>query len=130
MFDDVAKFHLEILGVEQPELPTLISKDFAMERFRFLAEETNEFLEAMLEADMTKAVDGLLDTIYVALGTLYFMGVPVQECWNAVQKANMSKRRGVTKRGNALDAVKPPGWVAPEAEIAHAILKRINGGAV
>jgi len=126
MFEDVAEFHLKVLGVPPPESVTLVSKDFAMERFRFLAEETNEYLEAMLEADMVKAVDGLLDTVYVALGTLYFMGIPVQECWTAIQKANMAKVRGTTSRGNKIDARKPEGWVGPETEIAAAILGVIN----
>lgn len=126
MFNDVVKFHQEVLRVPPPEGVTLVSKEFAMERFRFLAEETNEYLEAMLEADMVKAVDGLLDIVYVALGTLYYMGVPVQECWNAVQKANMAKVRGVTSRGNEIDARKPEGWMGPETEIAAAILGIIN----
>ena len=126
MYDDVAEFHLKVLGVEHPTHITLQDREWIMERFRFLNEEANEFLEASLESDLVKAVDGLLDTVYVALGTLYFLGVPVQECWDAVQKANMTKIRGITKRGNLIDAMKPAGWVGPEADIAAAILAHIN----
>jgi len=126
MFDDVAEFHRVVLCVEPAESPTLVSPDFIMEKFRFLTEEVNEFMEDALKGDMVRATDGLLDTIYVALGALYSMGVPVQECWNAVQKANMAKKPGMTSRGNKIDAIKPPGWVGPEQEIAAAILKRVN----
>jgi predicted HAD superfamily Cof-like phosphohydrolase len=70
--------------------------------------------------------DGLADIIYVAIGTLYIMGLPGPAIWEAVQKANMSKVRGITKRGNAFDAVKPEGWTAPEADIAKAIGEAIK----
>jgi len=65
--------------------------------------------------------DALADVIYVALGTAYRMGLPFDEIWGAVQAANMRKVRGLTKRGNKVDAMKPAGWVGPEAEIARAI---------
>jgi hypothetical protein len=39
-----------------------------------------------------------------------------------VQKANMAKVPGVTKRGMPNDAMKPEGWVGPEAEIRKAIV--------
>lgn len=121
MFDDVAEFHIKILGQPSADTPSLISQEWLLERFRFLAEESNEYLEAGMRGDIVGAVDGLLDIIYVALGTLYIMGIPVQECWNHVQQANMSKVRGMTKRGNAFDAAKPTGWVAPEAAIAKSL---------
>jgi predicted HAD superfamily Cof-like phosphohydrolase len=54
------------------------------------------------------------------------MGIPVQDCWNLVQKANMAKVSGVTKRGNAIDAIKPDGWIGPEQGIAAIILRKIN----
>jgi predicted HAD superfamily Cof-like phosphohydrolase len=126
MYDDVVQFHIEILGVAAPPSPSLRSQEWLMERFRFLTEEVNEFLEAGLAGDMVGAVDGLLDTVYVALGTLHMMGVPAEDCWQMIQKANMSKVRGVTKRGNTIDAAKPDGWVGPEAGIAAIILRKIN----
>lgn len=126
MYDDVALFHTEVLNVSRPTSPTLVSEEWIMERFRFLTEETQEFLESSLAGDMVGAVDGLLDTVYVALGTLHLMGVPAQACWDLVQKANMGKIRGITKRGNAVDALKPHGWVGPEAGIAALILREVN----
>jgi len=126
MYEDVVRFHQEILGVPPRESLTMHSQEWILERGRFLAEENAEFLDAGLTGDMTGAVDGLLDTIYVALGTLYMMGVPVQHCWDVVQLANMSKVKGVTKRGNAIDAVKPTGWTGPEAGITAILLAEVN----
>jgi len=126
MYNDVVRFHRDVLLVVRPPKPTLVSEEWLMERFRFLTEEIQEYIEAGIAGDMVGTVDGLLDTIYVALGTLHLMGVPVQACWDLVQKANMGKVPGVTKRGNAVDAVKPYGWVGPEAGIAALLLKEID----
>ena len=121
MYEDVARFHEEILGVQRPPLPSLVSDLHTTEKIRFLNEELEEYGTAAYEGDIVKATDGLLDLVYVALGALYSMGVPVQACWDAVQTANMKKVRGVTSRGNAVDAIKPPGWEAPDREIARLI---------
>lgn len=123
MYADVAAFHQLILEVERPEQPTWRESTWLDERIKFLDEERREMLAASSESDMVGVVDALIDTIYVALGTLYMMGVPVQECWDAVQHANMSKVKGVGKRGNKIDAIKPDGWVGPEAIIHAALVK-------
>ena len=120
MYDDVAKFQLEILELERPPLPTLVSDLFTTEKVRHLNEELEEYATAAYEGDLVKATDGLLDLIYVAFGALYRMGVPVQACWDAIQTANMRKEKGVTDR-DSNDAVKPPGWEAPDREIARLI---------
>lgn len=125
IFDDIHEFHTKILQLEVRS-PNLLGRELAMERLRFMQEELSEFMEAVYAGDITKATDGLLDLIYVAAGTLWFMGVPSQECWDAVQKANMAKVRGTTHRGNKIDAAKPNGWVGPEAAIAAAIHATIN----
>jgi predicted HAD superfamily Cof-like phosphohydrolase len=129
MFSDVGAFHEKVIGLEQSMGPTLIGEKFGLERFRFLMEEADEYFEATVRGDMVGAIDGLVDTIYVALGTLWQMGIDEKTfnaCWAAVQKANMAKERGVTKRGNQFDAVKPSGWVGPEAAIAAALVEAID----
>jgi predicted HAD superfamily Cof-like phosphohydrolase len=126
MYNDVVEFHNKILNQRQPESPSLVSQEFIIERMRFLQEELDEFSEAGFHGDMTGAADGLADIIYVALGTMYLMNLPVNEIWDAVQSANMRKVRGATKRGNAFDAAKPLGWEGPEKAIAAAILRHID----
>ena len=121
MFDDVVNFHQKILEVEPEMFPTWRGEDWIFERLRFLQEELDEMFSAAQSKDMVGVVDALLDTVYVALGTMYMMGIPVQSCWDAVQRANMSKVKGVGKRGNKIDAIKPSSWIGPEREIEAAI---------
>ena len=127
MYKDVAKFHREVLGVGSLQIPHIGTDEFIHERFKFMLEELEEYHNAAIREDIVGATDGLLDLIYVALGTLYYMDIPVQECWNAVQQANMKKVRGTTKRGNKVDAMKPEGWRGPEGLIAAAIERETNG---
>ena len=126
MLDDVADFHLEVLQLTATESPTLLSQEFCMERFRFMSEEIEEFVDAGIKGDMVGVADALADVIYVALGTAYQMGLPFQAIWDHVHRANMRKVKGETKRGNSIDARKPEGWVSPEADIAAIILGKIN----
>lgn len=126
MVDDVAEFHNKILQQPVPESPSLVSLEFGIERLRFMQEELDEYVEAVFKGDMVGAADALMDIVYVALGTAHLMSLPVPELWNAVQKANMAKVSGPTKRGNKYDAMKPKGWVGPEAEMAAAIGRAID----
>lgn len=120
IFDDINDFHTKVLRQEFGP-PRLLSEDLTLERLRFMTEELEEYYEAARKGDMVEAVDGLLDLIYVAAGTLWFMGIPAQQCWDAVQSANMAKVLGTTHRGNRIDAAKPEGWKPPQIAIAAAI---------
>lgn len=121
MFDKVGEFHEQILGLEKPEIPTFISPDWCLERTRFLLEEVSEFAGAAMKGDMVEAADGLADIVYVALGTAWMMGLPLDKIFDHVHNCNMRKVRGVGSRGNAIDAVKPPGWAPPNQGIAKLI---------
>lgn len=125
-FRDVSEFHALILGVFPPSTPTLVSTDYCVERSRFLAEELTEFTECAVAGDIVGTADALADIIYVALGTAYAMRLPFDDIWRAVHTANMQKVRGSTKRGNAVDAMKPAGWQSPEPAIARAIQRRVE----
>jgi len=126
MLDDVAEFHRTVLQLEDTPGPTIVSDVFAIERFRFMTEELEEFLDSAIKADIVGTADALADIIYVALGTAHQMGLPFQAIWEHVHRANMRKVKGDTKRGNKVDAMKPEGWVPPEAGIAALILEQIN----
>lgn len=127
MLRDIADFHELILGVNASPQPSLVSQEYCLERMRFMHEELTEFAEASSTGDIVGVADALADIVYVALGTAYKMGLPFDDIWRAVQYANMQKVKGMTKRGNAIDAVKPTGWVGPEAAIARAINNRMRG---
>lgn len=121
MFRDVADFHEKVLHDFAAPNPSLVSPEYVEERIRFLLEEIEEFMSAARMGNMVDTADALADICYVALGTAYRMGLPFPEIWNAVQAANMRKERGMTSRNNKVDAIKPPGWIGPETEIARAI---------
>lgn len=121
-FDDVGAFHVRF-GLPRagdhraPELPTY---DVARYRLRFLDEELAELETALMVGDLALAADALADLVYVALGTAHLLGLPFDAIWAEVQRANLAKERATgpddarSKRGHALDVVKPAGWRPPD----------------
>jgi predicted HAD superfamily Cof-like phosphohydrolase len=102
-------------------------KKFLEFRISFLEEELNETREAFAAGDPEEIVDGLIDLIVIAAGTLDAFAVDGPKAWDEVLKANMSKQVGVKpERPNPLglpDLIKPHGWVAPSHSDNHGILK-------
>jgi len=121
MFDDVAEFHQKVIKQDPEPSPSLISLEFCIERFRFMQEELDEFVNAGSAGNIVDVADALADIIYVALGTAYLMKLPFPGIWDVVHSANMRKVAGLTKRGNKFDAMKPAGWQGPEPLIAKLI---------
>lgn len=117
-FKKVADFHTEVLKLSEPQIPTFNSPEWIIERTRFMMEELQEFTSAAMTSDMVKAADGLADIVYVALGTAWMMGLPFDKIFDHVHTCNMKKQKGVTSRGNAIDAMKPVGWQPPDQGIA------------
>lgn len=83
-------------------------------RLDFIKEELTESYEAKNADDL---VDGLVDIIVVALGTLDAFQVDATEAWNRVLEANMTKVGGINPtRPNAFglpDLIKPGNFQAP-----------------
>jgi predicted HAD superfamily Cof-like phosphohydrolase len=143
-FADVADFHARFGFASERDLapPAPLSADMVAYRGKFMLEELAEWFDAqganhiatrlraimklitaMLEAGdlndapasgMANGLDALVDLCYVAMGTAHFGRLPFDPAWAEVQRANMLKVPGVTKRGHALDVTKPPGWRGPE----------------
>ena len=132
-YDDVYAFH-EKYGLLHSTKPRQLTTRKLQERLEFLWEELHEFADAsgfvpveveatgkvswhgdFQEKDLAEQADALVDLVYVAMGTAVMMGLPWQQLWDDVQRANMSKVRGITKRGHAVDVTKPEGWVGPDA---------------
>lgn len=109
MMVKVERFHHKILGGN----PLMDARRWQFRR-DFLLEEIQEADEAYSAEEMHEVVDGLVDLVYVALGTLLEMGVPPDFPFDAVHEANMKKERGMTKRGEGKDAIKPEGWLPPD----------------
>ena len=148
-FEDVKTCYAKY-GLLVGQAPGPLTQRKLQERVEFLLEELLEFAAAcglcvhvdsrpygtwkMIHApdvspdpyvptqDFPEQADALIDLAYVAMGTGVMLGLPWQPLWDDVQRANMSKVRGATGRGHAVDLAKPPGWVAPKTQeilIAH-----------
>lgn len=105
-------------GFIESSVPTHLTKRKLGERSVMLAEEVTEFAVAAERGDLAAMADALVDLIVFAKGTASMMGLPWKELFDDVQRANMTKVRGPTKRGFRDDITKPPGWVGPRtAEI-------------
>lgn len=101
-------------------------------RLRMLNEEHTETMNAYLQGDAEEVVDGLIDLIVIAAGTLDIFGVDADKAWDEVHRANMSKEVGVKPgRPNPLglpDLLKPSGWKAPDHENNLGVLPEVING--
>lgn len=118
---DVRFFHQKF-GVPMATEPSFLNPEALEFRIKFLKEELQEFIDAHAAYDMHGAADALVDLAYVLHGTALMMGLPWPALWNEVQRANMAKVRATnasqSKRGSALDVIKPEGWKAPDHIVA------------
>jgi predicted HAD superfamily Cof-like phosphohydrolase len=112
-FNDVKLFHQKF-GMLVHDKPVHLTKRKLLERLNFLREELAELEHGILTQDLAEIADALVDLVYVAKGTAVQLGLPWKELWDDVQRANMTKERGVGKRGNKVDCIKPAGWVGPK----------------
>lgn len=120
----VLRFQEDIIGIDVPKQPTLLSEQRALARVEHIQEELAELLTARTkENSLEEQADAFIDVIYVALGGLIEMGVTPGPVFNEVQRANMEKISGdVSSRPSNLgfDAIKPEGWNGPD--VAKAML--------
>ena len=92
-------------------------KDFLAFRLDFLEEEFEETQAAFFKNDSKEVVDGLIDLIVIAIGTLDLFKCDADEVWDKIHNSNMLKEPGANKsRQNPFglpDMVKPEGWLGP-----------------
>lgn len=97
----------------------VMTEAFLAFRLRFLVEELFESIKAICENRPEDFVDGMIDLIVVAAGTLSIGNVDGQKAWDRVRSANMAKVRkeNPTRAGSGgADLVKPEGWKPPSHE--------------
>lgn len=133
-FADVGNFHEKfglsyvrptgsnLAGLRKPA-PTGAEDNKELMQFRldFLHEEMEEFELGLNEGDIAQMADALVDLTYVAMGTAHLLGLPWQDLWDEVQRANITKERAMSdgsnsKRGSSFDVIKPEGWKAPNID--------------
>ncbi len=128
----MTRYHIEDLVATFNEEITNYKPSRSMDRHlielrvKQMREELKETEDALNHGLYIDAVDGLIDNIYFALGTLHIMGVDrakLNACFMAVHMANMAKRPGIKEErrlpgvadeDHPMDAIKPDGWVPPE----------------
>lgn len=112
-YADVREFQFkfgQLVGLK----PRHLTKRKLLERVAQMQEELDEFSSAVESDDIAEQADALVDLVYFALGTASQIGLPWQDLWEDVHRANMSKIPGVKpERGFLVDCVKPDGWEGP-----------------
>jgi predicted HAD superfamily Cof-like phosphohydrolase len=114
--EDIAEFH-EKFGLQHPHGKQSLHPEEWTLRHRRLRDELLEYEKAVEDGDDEEVLDGLVDLIYIALGTAYRRGWDIAEAWRRVHSANMAKERGKannSKYGSGFDIVKPDGWTGPD----------------
>lgn len=114
--EDVREFQRH-LGQAVYDNPGHLTQARLRQRLEHLFEELEEFKDAVERQHLADQADALVDLVYLAKGTAAMLGLPWEDLWRDVHDANMEKLPGVTKRGHAVDAVKPAGWVPPQTEL-------------
>lgn len=114
---EVEKFH-NAFGVQNMYTPNVRDEELASLRHKLMAEENDEYLEAVKNKDLVGIADALGDKLYILCGTILVHGLQdlIIDCFNEIQASNMSK---LDENGNAiingqngiLDESKPLGKV-------------------
>ena len=89
----VAAFH-KAFGVGIAQTPTTkITTDIANLRHRLMAEENEEYLEAVTNNDLVEVADALGDMLYILCGTILTHGMQhvIEAVFSEIQDSNMSK---------------------------------------
>lgn len=139
--EDVLRFRLGFLIEELTELADACGMNHLADKLTELDAELKLPGSAVSAVCITmqnleKAADALGDLKYVTDGTAHFMGIPFNEVFAEIQRANMAKERATgaddprSTRPHALNVVKPDGWTAPNHEPIlekHAAAFRVGG---
>lgn len=91
--DHVEKFH-DTFGIPNEYAPKAdISNDLIDLRFKLMAEENEEYLEAAKNGDLVEVADALGDMMYILCGTILSHGMQhkIEEVFEEIQRSNMSK---------------------------------------
>ena len=89
----VEKFH-DTFGIPNEYTPkATISNDLIDLRFKLMAEENEEYLEAAKNGDLVEVADALGDMMYILCGTILSHGMQhkIEEIFEEIQRSNMSK---------------------------------------
>ena len=114
-FEKVGQF-MKTFGQEVKNKPGLSSEKINNLRISLINEELEEFKEAIKNNDLKEAIDALTDILYVTYGAGHAFGVNLDECFNEVQRSNMSKlgEDGKPIYNEAGKVMKGPSYFKPD----------------
>jgi predicted HAD superfamily Cof-like phosphohydrolase len=114
--DDVTRFHHKF-GHPVAHEPVTHPKLEEIQFRRYLHDEEDDELDAALDdymngdvAALEDVADGIVDSIYVRIGTALLLGIPLKRVWDAVQRANLEKEANPSGG----KPIKPAGWKPPD----------------
>jgi predicted HAD superfamily Cof-like phosphohydrolase len=112
--EDVQVFHRKN-RMDYNGPPRALPQGLSLFRLRFILEELEEYLDAILRNDLHDQLDALVDLTYIVIGTAILHGFDFDEAWLRVHVANMKKDFGAAK-GRPFElskVVKGKGWKRP-----------------
>jgi len=121
--EKVRQFH-EHIDYPRADKPTLVDHALEEQRFNFILEELDEYLDATERDDIVGIADALADLLYVVLGTAVVHGIDLQPVFDAVHASNMTKSPSTTV-GTFKGCFKGEGYRAPQ--IAELLLLQSTG---
>jgi len=116
----VEDFH-EKFKIDYKGPPRALPDDLAVFRNKRTMDEVQEIIDAQAVGDVPMILDGIIDTIYMLLGTAHLCGFTpdkVRTAFERVHAANMTKQLATVETGSLYgdlgirngDIIKPPGW--------------------
>ena len=89
-FEKVGLF-MKTFGQDVKTSASFSSKKITDLRLSLIEEELDELKEAIENKNLTEVADALTDILYVTYGAGHAFGINLDECFDEVQKSNMSK---------------------------------------
>ncbi len=114
-FESVKKF-METFGQEVQSKAKFPSDKIVELRYKLIQEELHEFLEAVKNKDIKEVADSLTDILYVTYGAGHAFGINLDNCFEEVQRSNMSKldENGKPIYNKDGKVMKGPNYFAPD----------------
>ena len=85
------KIFMETFGQEVKNKPSFSTEKINNLRYNLIKEELEELRFALDNKDLLEVADALTDILYVTYGAGHAFGINLDECFEEVQKSNMSK---------------------------------------
>lgn len=111
--------------------PTLVNAELAGLRFDLMKEENEEYLEAVLNKDLTQIADALGDQLYILCGTILTHGMQhiIEAVFDEIQRSNMSKldengKPIINGENGILDGSRPLGKILKSKHYSEPNLKQ------